>query len=211
MQKIETDNEVHTKRLSILLLLSITVHALTLMFLNYNATKLPALTSSQTGTSFSVKLLERKTSIINKNHEHNVNTTIAHKPIKKTQSKQTNKINPHSEFSNNNIANITPDKISNKPSSAHVIASINQQLDKYFYYPSIARNKNWQGKVLLTFNITSNGKLRNINIRESSGYRILDSAAVKALKKLNKVASNFQWPNTGMQINLPVIYKLTNG
>lgn len=83
MQKIETDNEVHTKRLSILLLLSITVHALTLMFLNYNATKLPALTSSQTGTSFSVKLLERKTSIINKNHEHNVNTTIAHKPIKK--------------------------------------------------------------------------------------------------------------------------------
>lgn len=204
MLKIETGNLFHNKRLAILLLLSISLHCLVFISLNY---KLPDLISNQAGSPFTITLLENKVTASSDTFDKKEKSVIQHKPIIKKPEKETGK----------NIGNATNKQTAKKhsipakniPDSAQVIATINQQLHEHFHYPVIARKQNWQGRVLLTFKITNNGEVKNINVIESSGYNILDSAAVKALKKLNKIVSNFHWPQSGIEINLPVIYQLT--
>ena len=50
-------------------------------------------------------------------------------------------------------------------------------------YPFIARRKGIEGKVLLIFTINKKGYLQNIKIEKSSGYAILDKAAIESVKK----------------------------
>lgn len=91
---------------------------------------------------------------------------------------------------------------------AHVIE---KELTKYFYYPAIAQRRQWQGKVLVEFTIFSTGVIEHVKIRKSSGYSILDNAALDAVKKI-KQSEQLSLALNGHQINqvLPVTYKLIN-
>ena len=211
MLKTETGTRFNNKRLGILLLLSISVHCLFFISLNYNITKLPDLISNQAGTQFSITLHENQVSVSSDTFDEKEKSVVKHKSIIKKSQKETEKTVKNANATNKKNSKKRYLQARNIPSTAHVIASINQQLHEHFYYPIIARKQNWQGRVLLTFKINDNGEVKNINVIESSGYNILDSAAVKALKKLNKIASNFHWPQNGIKINLPVIYQLTKG
>jgi len=55
--------------------------------------------------------------------------------------------------------------------------------DTGIFYPAIAREKGWQGTVILDVAVNADGQAENVRIYESSGYRILDQAAVKAISK----------------------------
>lgn len=50
-------------------------------------------------------------------------------------------------------------------------------------YPLKARESDWEGVTVLKVLIKTNGKIGEVIILESSGYQILDQAAVKAIKK----------------------------
>ncbi len=50
-------------------------------------------------------------------------------------------------------------------------------------YPRVARERGYEGDVLLEVAILSNGTCNNIRIIKSSGYRLLDRAAIKAVRK----------------------------
>ncbi|RMH36772.1 MAG: energy transducer TonB [Nitrospirae bacterium] len=50
-------------------------------------------------------------------------------------------------------------------------------------YPQIAKEKGWEGTVILRVTIGPNGKAEDIQIRKSSGYAVLDEAAVNAVKQ----------------------------
>ena len=50
-------------------------------------------------------------------------------------------------------------------------------------YPSLARIKGWEGEVVLIASVNKKGSISKTNILSSSGYYILDSAAVKAISK----------------------------
>ncbi|MDH5593663.1 MAG: TonB family protein, partial [Gammaproteobacteria bacterium] len=54
-----------------------------------------------------------------------------------------------------------------------------------FYYPSLARRNNWQGKLEISLRISPDGKLTNIQVTKTSGYSILDDAAIDTLKTAN--------------------------
>jgi len=89
-------------------------------------------------------------------------------------------------------------------------ALLNNELSKYFYYPKPARRKNRQGSVLLAFSINSQGEINNIHINKSSGFKILDDAAIKALKQINANEDLAKALNgDSMEHTLPVVYKLT--
>ena len=95
--------------------------------------------------------------------------------------------------------------------TAQVIAVLQKELSKHFYYPKSAQRKNWQGLVILSFTILANGNIEKINIKQSSGYDVLDSAAINALGEINKqnelaIALN---GHAHHQL-LPVNYRLTN-
>jgi protein TonB len=48
-------------------------------------------------------------------------------------------------------------------------------------YPSTARRRGWEGEVLLLVNVTARGEVSNVTVSRSSGYQILDRAALNAV------------------------------
>lgn len=94
---------------------------------------------------------------------------------------------------------------------AQVISVVYEQFNNHFNYPRIAQRQNWQGKVLLTFRITTKGEIKNIKVNHSSGFEILDQAAVNSLKKIGKLPQLSTGLNSAIDIQLPIIYQLTEG
>lgn len=50
-------------------------------------------------------------------------------------------------------------------------------------YPPAARKAGWEGRVTVRVLIDADGSAASVAVRESSGYEVLDEAAVKAIKK----------------------------
>ena len=93
--------------------------------------------------------------------------------------------------------------------SAHIRGKLQTDLARYFSYPAIARQRGWQGHVQIGFRVQPDGKLTNIYIVRSSGYRLLDKSALKALRQvepLTEAVTLLEGKSVDMQ--LPVIYKL---
>ena len=99
----------------------------------------------------------------------------------------------------------------NSTSKAQVISIVYQQLSNHFEYPRLAQLHNWQGKVVLSFRVTTKGEIENIQVNHSSGFNILDLAAINSLKKVGKLPQLATTIKTGMEIQLPVLYQLTTG
>ncbi|NOY67423.1 MAG: energy transducer TonB [Gammaproteobacteria bacterium] len=78
-------------------------------------------------------------------------------------------------------------------------------------YPRIAIRNEWEGRVKLGIRVLSNGQLADVHIVNSSGYRILDNAAMRSINKIASLPEASYWLN-GQAINvvLPVIYKLSD-
>ncbi len=96
-----------------------------------------------------------------------------------------------------------------KLASAHIRGKLQTDLARYFSYPAIARQRGWQGHVQIGFRVQPDGKLTNIYIVRSSGYRLLDKSALKALRQvepLTEAVTLLKGKSVDMQ--LPVIYKL---
>jgi protein TonB len=49
-------------------------------------------------------------------------------------------------------------------------------------YPSIARSRGWEGKVLLQVHVSADGDAEGVSVSQSSGHDILDEAAVAAVE-----------------------------
>lgn len=73
-------------------------------------------------------------------------------------------------------------------------------------YPDIARRNGWEGMVTVSFVISGNGYAKDIKIKESSGFEILDKNAIMTIKKV----SPFPKPPAEALIKIPIVYKLTN-
>jgi TonB family protein len=50
-------------------------------------------------------------------------------------------------------------------------------------YPRIAREREHEGKVVLKVNVLANGKVGEVILQESSGYKVLDRSAIGAVKR----------------------------
>ncbi len=50
-------------------------------------------------------------------------------------------------------------------------------------YPSLARKRGWQGTVLLEVDVLSDGMVKNVQVKESSSYELLDRKALEAVRK----------------------------
>lgn len=189
-------------RLILLIAVSFCVHALFLYNSN-NKISIP----SQQGNIFAVHL-----------------KTIYPEPQKKTETKK--KINNRSKQltqKNTRIERNTPNKThthvvettvsakSNDIIRSVLLSKIKTKFTKHFDYPQLAKRKGWQGKVNLTFNISKQGNISDILIKNSSGYAILDQAAYHSLTQIKNIEITDRPFNTRQSFNLPVIYKLYEG
>jgi protein TonB len=79
----------------------------------------------------------------------------------------------------------------------------------YFDYPSSARRRGWQGRVRVGLLVEADGDLTDIHLVESSGYAVLDKAAVRNVVELSQLPGASQWlGGRDMGIILPVSYRL---
>ena len=81
---------------------------------------------------------------------------------------------------------------------------IRDMIMKRMIYPEKAREMGWQGKVKVSFVISSDGFVKDIRILESSGIKILDRNAVETVEK----ASPFPRPPAAAQLIIPISYRL---
>lgn len=88
-----------------------------------------------------------------------------------------------------------------------VVSRIRGALARSFTYPPRARREGWQGAVLLRFRINSDGSLAAIRVVRSSGYALLDRAALGALIKVGRLSLDAALPHP-LELQLPVIYHL---
>lgn len=90
-----------------------------------------------------------------------------------------------------------------------LLGELQTRLSRYLAYPPLARQRGWEGTVLLGMRVESDGHLGKIRIERSSGYAVLDHSALNSLSRLGQVAGVSAWLNgRNMDMQLPVIYRL---
>jgi len=72
-------------------------------------------------------------------------------------------------------------------------------------YPKNARRLNQQGDVSVTFTLSQSGEVSQIAITKSSGFELLDNAAVSLI---SSCAPEFPKPSKTIRITLPIGYNL---
>jgi protein TonB len=92
--------------------------------------------------------------------------------------------------------------------SGQVMASVEQAFSAHFYYPTLARRKGWEGEVTLAVRVENDGRLTGIHVVSSSGYLVLDHAAMDSLLRARAVPLPGGTLVDGLDMVLPVQYRL---
>jgi len=87
---------------------------------------------------------------------------------------------------------------------------IRRKIEKVKTYPHWAREAGYEGVTKIQFAILSNGKLGKVSVIDSSGYGILDKAAVAAIKKASPFPPLPESLNRDiLQVELPIVFRLS--
>jgi len=102
-------------------------------------------------------------------------------------------------------------EISRQSTEEHLRESILRLVSSRFSYPVLARRKGIQGIVTLQVRIESDGRISGLHVKQTSGYPVLDRAALQSLQ-LASVPDARQWMNgQAIDIIIPVEYRLVGG
>lgn len=75
-------------------------------------------------------------------------------------------------------------------------------------YPQLARSRGWEGVVLLDALVSREGRVKNITLTKSSGHRILDQAAMRAVKKWKFLPARLGNLSLESNVRIPVRFTL---
>lgn len=79
------------------------------------------------------------------------------------------------------------------------------------HYPPIARRRGWQGTVVLQLRIEPDGLVSRLSVDASSGYPVLDRAAMECLR-LASIPQPERWLHgRAVELLVPVEYRLVDG
>jgi len=96
--------------------------------------------------------------------------------------------------------------------SSQLESQLHDALAPYFVYPTLARRNGWEGQVRVDLRVEADGHLSHVHIAHSSGYRLLDSAALATLNHISAVPHAAGWlEGRHFDMVLPIDYRLTDG
>jgi TonB family protein len=75
-------------------------------------------------------------------------------------------------------------------------------------YPKEARDKGYEGEVVLRVEVLANGRVGHIEIRKSSGYELLDHSALTAVKQWKFITAKKGDVAISLWVNIPVKFQL---
>jgi protein TonB len=90
-------------------------------------------------------------------------------------------------------------------SPATDFAWIRDAIQDAIAYPATARRMGWEGKVVVAFQLLSDGSVRDVRVVQGSGHAALDRGAVDAVRN----ASPFPRSPVEAEVITPVVYRLT--
>ena len=86
-----------------------------------------------------------------------------------------------------------------------ILSILRERIISETRYPAIARANGWKGRVILAVRLDEKGKLLQAVVRRSSGYEVLDRAAVTLMRRITPVENPLAEPVT---IEVPILYEL---
>jgi periplasmic protein TonB len=86
-----------------------------------------------------------------------------------------------------------------------ILDKINSEIAENIVYPRAARRNNIEGIVTLSFNVNKNGGISGLSVFNSSGYRILDNAAVDLLEEISPFGINL---TEDINLKVNIVYEL---
>ncbi len=92
----------------------------------------------------------------------------------------------------------------------HLRSSVMELVSRELTYPAIARRKGWQGIVKLELHIEADGSITDLQLAESSGYSILDRAAMQCLQFASLPGAARWLQGQTIDIVVPVEYRLVD-
>lgn len=81
---------------------------------------------------------------------------------------------------------------------------IRKIIQQNIVYPERAQRNGWEGQVVVMFSVMQNGRVKDIRIRKSSGYGILDENVLETIRKVEP----FPRPPVAVELIIPVLYRL---
>lgn len=76
------------------------------------------------------------------------------------------------------------------------------------HYPPLAKARRWEGVVMLRIAIDRDGRVRRVEVARSSGYEILDAAAVAAVRTWRGIPATVGGTSIASDETLPVRFRL---
>ena len=76
------------------------------------------------------------------------------------------------------------------------------------FYPAAARRRGMEGTVLLQVEVNERGKVSFIELKKSSGYRLLDNAAISTVKQWQFIPAKDDNRVVVSRVEVPVRFKL---
>ncbi len=76
-------------------------------------------------------------------------------------------------------------------------------------YPELARERGWEGTVVLRVLVGENGSVKRIRVHKSSGYDILDQSALKTVQKWQFLPARMKTVTFTSWIKIPIRFLLT--
>ena len=84
---------------------------------------------------------------------------------------------------------------------------IEERISSCFIYPQEAELKGWEGIAKVRFTIARDVRIKDIDVVESSGYPLLDAAAILAIKDASPYPFPQDYVEEEIEVILPVSYK----
>ncbi|MGK8208832.1 TonB family protein [Burkholderia cenocepacia] len=75
-------------------------------------------------------------------------------------------------------------------------------------YPAFAQDQGWEGRVVLRVHVLANGSPDSVEVRTSSGRRVLDNAALAAVRRWTFVPAKRGDEAVDGWVNVPIDFKL---
>lgn len=75
-------------------------------------------------------------------------------------------------------------------------------------YPAVAIRRGYEGSVLLNVHVLPNGKPEEVTVFKSSGHKVLDNAALKAVKKWRFVPAQRGFKAVSSWVKVPIEFRL---
>jgi periplasmic protein TonB len=128
-------------------------------------------------------------------------------PLPLVENKKTNLPPAVNSFANKDKS-LLPEKKTTPVAIVHTKVIPKYKINPAPLYPRIAKKRGYQGQVLLLVTVSKQGTAKKIEIRKSSGYKILDKSALKTVNQWYFYPGTKDGEAVEMSVIIPIHFNL---